>query len=559
MQRIFYLILFFIAGSNLHSQQDVRFEVTKDLFIKDAFVVSKPGASPVKQSVLIKDGIISQIGVDLKSPYDCKIIQADSLYLYAGFIDAMSYTGIKKEEENKDAPKPPSKGEANYEQSGITPQVTALSKLSIKESSIADMRKAGFTISHVFPRGKMIAGKSDIISLKNVDHEDKLIVKHNVALHSSFTPASNVYPSTVIGVFAKFRDLYKNTTLYADNVKKYYVNSLGVKKPNYSEELEAMMLVQQKQQTVYFVAKDVKDVFRAIELQKEIGFNMVLADVQNITNALDKVKAGNYPVLLSLDLPEEIKKEIKTDSATLLKGPSPEKINFEALRKKSYDEQISQASLLEKNNITFSFSNLDYKPSDVLKSIRRYIKAGLSEKAALAALTTTPASLLNIGYITATIETGKLANMVLTIKPLFDEKSTIKMVIVEGKEFEVEEKKKSEDKSDKSKSAITGTWSYSVDSPEGTKSGKIIIKKSGDTFEGEVIDNDKPSDIMKMSDLIIEDKEVRFNITANLGQATKVDFILTFEKETFTGKVDVANIGNFSIKGDKLKGPEKLF
>ncbi len=135
------------------------------------------------------------------------------------------------------------------------------------------------------------------------------------------------------------------------------------------------------------------------------------------------------------------------------------------------------------------------------------------------------------------------------------------MVIVEGKEYEyeAEEKKKTEDKGDKSKSGILGTWSYSVDSPEGTRTGKIIFKKSGDNFEGEVIDNDKPSDVMTMLDLVIEDKLIKFGITADLGQPTKVDFTLTIEKETFSGTVDVANIGSFSIKGEKLKGPEKLF
>lgn len=66
-------------------------------------------------------------------------------------------------------------------------------------------------------------------------------------------------------------------------------------------------------------------------------------------------------------------------------------------------------------------------------------KAGLSEKAALSALTTTPASMLQIAGQYGTLEKGKSASMVFFDKAVWDEKAIIKQVMVDGQMYVNEE------------------------------------------------------------------------------------------------------------------------
>ena len=76
------------------------------------------------------------------------------------------------------------------------------------------------------------------------------------------------------------------------------------------------------------------------------------------------------------------------------------------------------------------------------------IENGLSEDAALAALTTNPAQLLGIDKMAGTIEAGKMGNVLVSTAPYFTKKSQFKYVFVDGDkyEYEVKDDKKKGDK-----------------------------------------------------------------------------------------------------------------
>lgn len=585
------LLLFLLTYTSLNAQQqEVKIEVTKNYFIKNVFVVAKPGSQPTLQAVLIKDGIISQVGSAILPPFDCKTIDLDSMYMYPGFIDAMSYTGIKKEEEKKDAPKPASRGVANYEQSGITPQINALAKLSPKESSIADMRKAGFTISQIFPRGKMIAGNASVISLKESDHEDKMLLNQHTAMHHSFTPSGGNAPSTLIGVIAKYKDFYKNTDFYMKNLGVYNTNPSGLKKPVFSEEQNAMFSVLKKEIPVYFIAEKSKDIHRALELQKELGFKMILAEVKHFNDGLlSSFKSSGQQILLSIDLPDEIKdeekkdetkkeepqkgepekkeikkedivenkkQEVKQDKKETKKEKSPEEKAREERKKQAYELYLKQASMLEKNSIPFGFSYLDAKPGDVLKAVRRLVKAGLSETSALSALTTTPAQYLNLSKSAGSIESGKIANMVIMDKSLFDEKSEIKYVVVDGNIYDYNEKKKPSQTRAEESVKIEGEWSYTVEVPGQIQTGKITFVKDGSKYSGTSV-NDQSQEKSNLESIEVNGDKVTCEMSINMGQPTTVTFDLTFTNDSYSGTVNVGEMGSFPISGKKTTGPKQ--
>lgn len=567
-KRYLFVCLWIMVAIGSSKGQDFKANVTRNFFIKDAKVVQAPGMEPVLTSLRIKDGIIDDVGSHLAPSYNEKVIQADSQYVYAGFIDALSHAGIKKEEEKREerreSNRSTSKGLVNYEQSGITPQVSALTKISAKDASIGDLRKSGFVLAQVFPRGRMVAGSSTLLSLGEADHEDKLVVSGPGAMLASFTTASGVAPATVIGVIAKFKELFKNTSLYHENELAYLKNPLGIKKPGYSEELAAMLPLHKKQMNLYFMTPKSKDIFRAIELHKQSGYTMILSDIQHLTPALSKVKAGGYAIVLSTQLPEEVKEEKKEkdnpdkkkEEKSVDNAPkSEEELALEKRKQESLQDYLGQAALCEKNNISFAFGTASGKSGDVLKNIRRMVKAGLSEKAALSALTTTPAAMLQLSNRYGTIEKGKVASFVFFDKPMFDEKATVKQVWVEGTAYINEEKPKSESKGGEASIKPEGNWTYSAELPGQAQTGKFIFRKDGKSYSGTSIDDNSPGENFAMEDLVIDGNVVKFKIIVDPTNSVTAYLELTFGADNYSGTVTIDSMGSFAIKGNKISGP----
>ena len=75
-------------------------------------------------------------------------------------------------------------------------------------------------------------------------------------------------------------------------------------------------------------------------------------------------------------------------------------------------------------------------------NVRRAIEAGLSEDRALAMLTTIPAAILGVDDRLGTLEAGKLASLVVTDGRLFDEKTRILSVWVEGHSHHIADRKR---------------------------------------------------------------------------------------------------------------------
>ncbi|MBK8546942.1 MAG: hypothetical protein IPL63_06045 [Saprospiraceae bacterium] len=115
-------------------------------------------------NVVIKNGLIENIGKGISAPYNAKKIKADSMFVYAGFIDCFSHTGVPKTE-SKDQPKISDPGNPPNDIAGITPQKSVLETYKSSDKSIGDHRSSGFTMVNAAPRGYMLPGQSSFSTL----------------------------------------------------------------------------------------------------------------------------------------------------------------------------------------------------------------------------------------------------------------------------------------------------------------------------------------------------------------------------------------------------------
>ncbi len=566
----FILVLFILPFGNSQNSNEPS-KITSTFVIQNVHIISQAGQAPIFGSILIKDGLIESKGTSVNIPFDAEIIDGDSMYVYPGFIDALSHTGIKKEEEGERV-KAKNPGNPPNDLAGITPDKSAMDLVSHKEKSIKDLRSSGFTISHTVPYGKMLPGNGSIILLDG-ESKEEMSLRENVSMYAQIKGARGVYPGTIIGVMAKWRELYRSAEFAKKHKSQYQSNPVGLKKPSYDKELEAFFPILEKKQKVFFEASNALTIQRALSLQKDLGFELVLADVKQGQNALDKIKSSGAQILLSFELPKEEKKEKEKDGDEKEKDGDekekksekkkdkidPEKEALEKRKAESIKNYVAQAAFFEENNIPFSFSLVSGKANDLHANLRRMIEAGLSEKTALQALTSNPAKLLQIDKVAGTIDKGKLANLIMTDKPFFEEKAKIKYVFVQGNPFKTEEKKKKKkSEGDKDQIDIKGKWSYEMNIPMPNNTGVILIEKTGETFQVSISSADDPTDFEVIEDIELDGDNLVFDFDVdNGGMQMNIGMDLNFDEESFEGTVTAGQFGTFDMNGTRTSKDPK--
>lgn len=536
------------VSSNLvlgQSDPSGKKRITDTYAITNATVFTAPGKAGTKATVLIQDGIILGVGTNLSLPKEAKVIAGDSLFIYPGFIDGGSDAGITKP---KDLERPEGFISSNPgdEIAGITPWRSAKDQFLITGDKIDDLRKTGFTLIHSIPDGGMIAGKTTLLVLGSPTSTN--LLKENVALAANFRGSRGMYPGTPAGVMAKFRDVYGNSKLTQQRGQQY-ASVAGVKRPEITPTYSAMAEVITGQTPVMFTTPTELEIRRAINLQKELGFTLILTGLEEYEGVIEVIKASKAKVMIKLETPSDKSIKAQKEDAT-----ESTKALYERV-KDAYSKAIAQAGKLEKAGIPFAFTTVGTKPADLMKSLKLMMESGLSEQGALAALTTNPAAILGISRVAGTIEKGKMANMVITTDSLFKEETQVKHVVVDGFVFnyELTSKKKAEANGDKSDSLkVEGNWDYTTESPQGSSGGVLEITKEGETYSG-TITYDDPSGGGKISapirDVALDGSTLSFVFDVNGGGMTiPVEISGEISGTSMEGTMSVAQFGSFPFE-----------
>ncbi|WP_420386497.1 amidohydrolase family protein [Roseivirga sp.] len=513
--------------------------VTRTYALTNATVITKPGTELKETTVIIKDGLIQSVGKNASIPADAQVIDASELYIYAAFIDGMSNTGAKRPEnperpQNLFTPDPP-----NF-YAGITPENSVIEQLDIESSSISSLREAGFAISNAVPYGRMLPGSSALILLKDGNHPDDIIMKRDVALFAQWVGAPGAYPGNILGMMAKWRNLYRNAVQDKRHAELYAQNPAGMSRPANDRVSQAFFPVISQQKPVMFNVDGVLDVRRAMRLRDDLGFPLMVANVEQAWEIIDELKSTNTPIFLSLDVPDEPKASDKDDKSDELQAMEDRRMEF-------YKIHVGQAAKLAEAGVNFGFAVGNVRSNSIMKNIQTYVDNGLSTDAALAALTTNPASILGISEVTGTIEPGKIANVMVTTAPIFTKDSKVKMMFVDGDKFEYEIKAARGNRGGgdagpaaTSNDPIVGTWSYVLETPQGEQGGKMIIRRENGAYSGTLTSEDGSPD-NDMNNINFRDGELAFDFTVDAGgQSVEIVVVGTVSGKTYDAQASVA-------------------
>jgi imidazolonepropionase-like amidohydrolase len=542
------LVWLLIAGPLLAQEERELLPVTGTYAITPVTIIQSPGRTVDKGTVVIKDGLIKAVGKNIAVPPEATVLKGDSLYVYAGFIDGLSHAGVSKPgNENRDRVKDP--GNPPPDRAGITPQTDVRNVLNPADKAVEELRAVGFTAAHVVPYGGMLPGSGALVWLGGRNADD-MVLQAQTSFFSTLATADRIYPVTVIGVMAKWRELYRQAAQAKAYATTYASARSGMKPAATDRVLEAFYPVIDKKIPVLFQAEKALDVHRVLDLQKGLGFPLVVAEVKEGWDVAPKLKAANAKVFLSLQLPEEKKEEKKDEPLKSMTAQEKEALDK---RKAEFTAKyIGQAAAFQKAGVPFGFSALQVKTGDIRGNLRKMIKAGLTEDQALAALTTTPAQLLGVSDLLGSVDAGKVANLVVTRKPYFDEKSVVHYVFVNGMLYKMD---LAAAKKEAAKAAIEGEWTVVSETPQGKTEALLTIKKEGTQLAGTVSGDFLPQPVA-LTAITFENNVLKFSFGMNQdGRDIKVDVEAKVEGTTFKGEATLDTGDKLPVQGQKKPKP----
>ena len=177
------------------------------------------------------------------------------------------------------------------------------------------------------------------------------------------------------------------------------------------------------------------------------------------------------------------------------------------------------------------------------------IKAGLTEDQALAGLTTAPAQLLGLSDRLGSIDNGKIANLVISDKPYFNEKSKVRYVFIDGTMYKYDSKEAP--KGDAAKSDIVGTWTTTTSTSQGKTEASVTFKKEGNMYTGSITGSGL-AQAVALEKVDVNGKSLKYSYTVQMeGQTYKVDVDATIDGNSFKGNSMVGSQGTFTIEGKK--------
>ena len=416
-------------------------EPSRTVAIRDATLVPAPFIRIEKGTVVLRDGLIEDVGTAVKIPEGAEVIDGTGLVVYAGFIDGRSTLGLPDTKRSGDAlklaegEKPDFTQEApsHMEQAnrkGLRPEFDAAEALALSEADLKKAHAGGFAVAVVAAGDEFLSGRAAAITLSGEPRRNSLL-RAGTGVHASLKSYGEGYPGTTMGAIAHLRQILLDAGHYHQVVVAW---KRGRPRPAIDPALEALHVAVAGSTPFFFEAESDKDILRALALADEFGLKPAITGAGEAWRIATLLDEKDIPVVLTLRLPKERPKK-KDDDA-----PEPAKLLRE--RERLDDEAIRCAQKLHEANVRFCFSSAGLgSPSETLAAVARRVEKGLKPEAALAALTTSPARLFGLRATHGTIQKGKAANLTVLTSPLGDKKAAVRYVFADGRKFEFEAKK----------------------------------------------------------------------------------------------------------------------
>ena len=400
--------------------QNTVYAFTNATIVKDA-------DNTLSNATLVVNGKnIVALGTNVSIPKDAIVIDCKGKFIYPSFIDLYSDYGIAAPQRSSAGGFNPfstpqitsdKKGPVGWNQA-LKPEINGVELFSASDKDATSLRESGFGTVLTHQRDGIARGTGTLVTLAS-QPDNFVVLKDKASAHYSFMRGTSgqTYPSSLMGVIALIRQTYLDANWY--------------KSAPAAEGLNLSLLAWNNIQSLpqVFEANDKWASIRANNIGKEFGIKYIIKGGGNEYQRLKEMTDMKVPFILPLNFPQGMDVDDPNDARYVALADM-----------KHWEMAPTNPGAFEKANIKFTLTTDGLKDSRTFwTNIRIAIGEGLSEKAALIALTKTPAELMNVYDMVGSLETGKLANFIITSKPVFDEKAVVLQNWIQGEKYGIKE------------------------------------------------------------------------------------------------------------------------
>jgi imidazolonepropionase-like amidohydrolase len=407
------LLVFFVAGS-LSAQSVIINSPGKKgtVAIRNATIVPVSSATIPNGTIVFSNGLITAVGATVNIPANATVIDGTGLFVYPGLIDAGSHVGL---EEISAVP-----GTVDTAELGdINPNARAEVAVNPHSNVIPVTRVNGITSVVTEPEGGIISGSSAMINLAGWTPQE-MTLKAPLAMHIRFprlrTNAFDEQPQDEEATkeaaknytkqIDKLRDVFKDAQAYSK------ASAAHVKRVDRDLILEALVPVVEGREPVVMHANLERDIRAALKFADEFKLKVILADAEDVARVIPELKSRNIPVIL---------------------GPI---LSLPPREDDPYDLVFSNAKTLNDAGIPFAIQSSDaHNARNLPYNAAACAAFGLPKDVALRSVTLAPAQIFGVADKVGSLETGKLANVIVTDGDPLEIVTHVRRLFIGGEEI----------------------------------------------------------------------------------------------------------------------------
>ena len=438
----------FIRVSGQMPQRAPRYAIT------NAKIVTAAGPAIEKGTVVMRDGVIEDVGPLVAAPSDAVIVEGSGLVVYPGLIDMSNPSLVEAPASGPAAPAPAQGGRgrgaavatpdsitwADQEREARTrflhPDVDAAALVDFEGDDVRRLAAAGVTSALAVPSQGIIRGQSALVNVTAPPDPQEtsalatyrrglVVVRAPVAQHVVFSTGrgggageggggGGGYPGALLGVIAFARQSFldaqwqKEARAFAERRKEAAAGP-------FEPVLDALAPALERRVPVAFDASEEREILRALAFAKEFNLDPIIVGGAEAANVIEDLKAAKARVIVSANFQAA---GGRGGAGGGRGGDTDTPLRITRMRQNA----AKVPAALEKAGIPYAFTIGGLQnPGDFVRNVARTVReGGLPEDAAIKALTVNAAKLAGAGDRLGTIEKGKMANVIVTDGALFD-------------------------------------------------------------------------------------------------------------------------------------------
>jgi imidazolonepropionase-like amidohydrolase len=410
-----YLLYFSFAPASHAQSQPATYAITH------AKIFTLAGEPIDDGTVVIHDGKIAAVGATVDVPAGAQVIDAKGLQVYPGLFDPITQMGLREigaVSATVDA----------TETGAFNPDVVAAEAVLPSSEHIPVTRAAGITEVLAVPASGgfdsfgsegVLGGQASAIHLAGWTMSDMLI-KKSVAMVLNWPEMRT--ESFDFSTFSRKQKPFKEAKEeYEKQVNeltdwleraRHYALAMGHGGPaDYQRDLklEALVPVTRGELPVLVFADRARDIRNAVEFCDKQKLKMVLAGGSEAYKVKDLLRSKNISVVLR----------------PTLTGPLDED--------DAYDRLLTQPAELAAAGVKFAFGSFDNSFARRLgQQAANAVAYGLSYDQALKGVTLYPAEIFGLADQVGTLETGKVANVIVTTGDPLELTTDVRYLFIKG-------------------------------------------------------------------------------------------------------------------------------